>query len=1001
MAAPHRHGTFRLQLLSALVALAALATTAVRATAEEDFTVPPIVARKAGLEPGVWPLAGGSPTRAGYSISEPVVGPYEEAWRLELDGTIEGEPLVHHGFLVVTTVDDDYTFRTVWLVRTSDQRTWKVRRKHPTPLQPVMTRRGVAWREGDGKVVVYRYGRTGLARRGLVAAPDDTSAFDLVTDGARMLLIAGNGRYVAYDGLGKVGDGRTQDMGRGTTRAPMYGGLFGGVMPVLSLDDPGNLWLDIGRIPYDGLPAAWDEQTAGPAFLGQHVDRGDSSAAGQALLFDQDLFLRPGGAIALSDGSTANTVWVRRDQLGSYVDERGARRQTPLKPLWLGNLRGMPVGNGRLWVGRGDMFGTKDELFRAQVDAKGQVRGYTIASRNKNPELLGGSDRMTLAQEVLYLGQNVIDVERMRRLPSLPVEPTTRVVPAEGMLLVVSAPSTLIALRRAGARVVGTPAYTGPAAEAGEGVLVEMDGTVHEGPWTLADALADDAADGTYARSDVALALTADGKVAFAGPAASGVDALWTLADVELGVAYAALVKDAVRARDAVLAQRYLAEAGARGRREDVSESVLRDLDKLTSAAKAPKVKSALVEKAKAREQEALAARRARLAAARDTADGTTDWDWTAEVLPRWVGEFGADDAARDRVRAQLPDVVKPPEAFDPRAWLALADACTWITFTQVDPESKSGVHLRLARKAWREDLYGFTTGPLMVVSALTHPQRVTPGLAAGELLCRRLEELLGPSVDPQSAVVPIPLHIYEDKESYVAAATEGASGSWRELAKRSVGFYDPNQDISRLFLDSEPTRDRGGERYWSTFLHELTHHWCDRHLSKGGGSAITPGYWVVEGIAECMSDHEVDLRGRKLVPLDAQLPRLDILAGLAPKDALPWDALFDMPQVALGQLTRRKPVQASSWWKLDQGYQLDGVNLFYLQSGAVCQYLLFAHGDGGAALKSLVRAWYDGSYKPGMVKQVTGVAPDELGKRVLAFCRQCRDGKLPADATK
>ena len=112
--------------------------------------------------------------------------------------------------------------------------------------------------------------------------------------------------------------------------------------------------------------------------------------------------------------------------MGSFVDERGARRQTPLKPLWLGNLRGMPVGNGRLWVGRGDMFGTKDELFRAQVDAKGQVRGYTIASRNKNPELLGGSDRMTLTQEVLYLGQHVIDVERMRRLPSLPVEPTTR-----------------------------------------------------------------------------------------------------------------------------------------------------------------------------------------------------------------------------------------------------------------------------------------------------------------------------------------------------------------------------------------------------------------------------------------------------------------------------------------------------------------------------------------------------------------------------------------------
>ncbi|MGE0192948.1 MAG: hypothetical protein AB7T63_13005 [Planctomycetota bacterium] len=994
MAGPRRHGAHRRRPLTALVALALLTTTAAPTAAEDDVAVTPAVARKAGLEPGVWALAGGSPSRAGYSITEPVIGPYEEAWRLDVDGTIEGEPLVHHGFVVLTTVDGE--LRTLWLVRMSDQRTWKVRRKHPVPLDPVMTRRGVAWREGDGKAVVYRYGRSGLSRRGLVAAPDAATTFDLVTDGARLLLIAGNGRYLAYDGLVKVGDGRTQDMGRGTHRAPMYGGLYGGVMPVLSFDAADNIWLDIGRVPYDGLPAAWNEQTAGPAFLGQLVSSGDSQQAGRALLFDQDLFLRPGGPIALADGSSANTAWVRRDQMGGYTDADGSRRLTPLKTLWLGNLHGMPVGNGRLWVARGGMFGDPDELFRAQVDAKGEVRGYTLASRNKNPELLPGSDRMTMVQEVLHLGRSVIDIQRMRRLPSLPLDPAMRVVPAEGHLLVVSAPSTLVALRRAGTRSEGTPAYVGPAAEAGHGVLVEMDGTVHEGPWTLADAVAEDAADATFARSDVALALTADGKVAFAGPGLSGVEALWTLADVELGAAYAGLVKDAVRARDPALGQRYLAEAGARGAREDVSESTLRDLDKLTTAAKAPKPKTALVEKAIAREQEALAARRARLAAARETADGTTDWDWTSEVLPRWVEEFGPDDAARARVRAQLPDVVKPPEDFDPRAWLALADACTWITFTQVDPASKSGVHLRLARKAWREDLYGFTTGPLMVVSALTHPQRVTPGLAAGELLCRRLEEILGPSVDPQSAAVPIPLHIYEDKESYLAAATEGARGSWRELAERSVGFYSPNQDISRLFLDSEPKRDRGGERYWSTFLHELTHHWCDRHLSRGGGSAVTPGYWVVEGIAECMADHGVDLRGRTLVPLDAQLERFDILAGLAPKDALPWDEMLDMPQVGLAQLAQRKPVQASSWWKLDSGYHLDGVNLFYLQSGAVCQYLLLAHGDEGAALKTLVRAWYDGSYKPGMVKQVTGLAPDELGQRVLAFCRSCRDGQLP-----
>jgi hypothetical protein len=67
-----------------------------------------------------------------------------------------------------------------------------------------------------------------------------------------------------------------------------------------------------------------------------------------------------------------------------------------------------------------------------------------------------------------------------------------------------------------------------------------------------------------------------------------------------------------------------------------------------------------------------------------------------------------------------------------------------------------------------------------------------------------------------------------------------------------SAGYFNPGSGLSHFYLDVNPVTGKlDVEELHRVLSHELTHHWIERRLHRGGRSyGMQPGYWIVEGFA-------------------------------------------------------------------------------------------------------------------------------------------------------
>ena len=123
----------------------------------------------------------------------------------------------------------------------------------------------------------------------------------------------------------------------------------------------------------------------------------------------------------------------------------------------------------------------------------------------------------------------------------------------------------------------------------------------------------------------------------------------------------------------------------------------------------------------------------------------------------------------------------------------------------------------------------------------------------------------------------------------------------------------------------------------------------------------------------------------------------LDVVSTLAEEGKLlDWEKVYPLNQAEFAQLSHKfdKPVRLR--WAL-RGVGLSDTNLFYQQSAATCQFLY--HGEKGKYRKQLadyVAAYYTGKNSQLVVEKAFGLAPNELGEKVVAFASKVMKGWKP-----
>jgi hypothetical protein len=190
------------------------------------------------------------------------------------------------------------------------------------------------------------------------------------------------------------------------------------------------------------------------------------------------------------------------------------------------------------------------------------------------------------------------------------------------------------------------------------------------------------------------------------------------------------------------------------------------------------------------------------------------------------------------------------------------------------------------------------------------------------------------------------------------------------------------------------PPEDREFGQVVPTYAHELTHHWVDqrypRFTDRERTGAGGRGYWVVEGIAEYVSELELDITGEAAPVPNPRAYSVDIVAHAAAAGLHPWSALFELDQGRAQALSHERRIEVPVRWRLGMLRKVSLVNVFYAQASAATHYLLLAEeGRHREAFLVYLTEQYRGRLEPGAIQARFGMPPDEFGARIVAWCRE------------
>jgi hypothetical protein len=326
-------------------------------------------------------------------------------------------------------------------------------------------------------------------------------------------------------------------------------------------------------------------------------------------------------------------------------------------------------------------------------------------------------------------------------------------------------------------------------------------------------------------------------------------------------------------------------------------------------------------------------------------------------------------------------------------AALAPGEAGTWLDYLRVserlaldfttDAAAPLARETRLAaeRAAWRADVALFTSPQIALVTAGTEPGHVAEALRSGEHVVSFLEQIFGA---PRAGSQRLDVLLYPTREEYLAASA-GGNGGFEGSLEWTGGHFDLGASVSRLFVSDDAAQRA---RLAEVQAHELTHHWLAMRSSLGPvrASAETSGYWIVEGIALWVEERVFDSERGLSVERRTQADSLDTLAAMG-APLLPWPQLCALSYEDYRALETRPTAELPLAWRLGMRTARSPMHFFYAQAGGLAHFLWEAE-DGAyrSLLIEAVRAYYAGT--PLDIARATGLAPAELGARVLAFAR-------------
>lgn len=947
-----------------------------------------------------WSQDDGCPARTGASQARALRGVLERAWKAPAkEGSIEGEPLAWKDrVFVVERAGKRRVVRVLSAATGLEKSRWVV--ESPLPTLPCVGDSRLVLRTSPTVVEGLAVGDTMIARRWRAVAKEGIGPATMLRDEI----------YLVRDGV-------------------LERWAYGGAQPVWpkAPDAPDAVRVEkvagadgvVARYPRPSLRGGSVFVTTGHEVV--EVDRATGAVRGRAafegdvdpdasrlVVAASDVFVRRGTP---ASAGTPDTVRFGRSSPGTLESRSALSLASGLAavgPTWIGVVEA--EGKRCLCGGRG-----------GAADGEGS---YVFAGGGLHDEFVTAV-APTYVPGVVYVGLKAFAVPSLNLLRVSSPPTLSRSVPVRDRLLVVESATMLSAWREArpaDERLLVKP----PGLPAGATASVSLkackaaldDGRVLEGPFSfdpkanvLRSSKSGEPASMPARSVQAILSNEPPRQLLWALRAADAAAGVASIVKAETGKAYLALVPAAIAASDPDLAHRALAgalEAGAPDAEVAAADASIATLAAGPHAR--VEVKAVEVET----QLSALSRREADVLVT--VAEGMPKGPATevaAGLVRAAVERDPSHEAATRWVKARLPKELRLAEPLRLTEWLDFIavrnrlDVRLWgVNDTTKEPWGSDGYRppddSRLfsdfwaARAVWpgTVELVAFECGPLVVFSPLERPGAIVQCLALGRLVADTLDKTYSPIGPPRKDDERLILHLYSNRAQYLEQSRPTGEAERGDGLEHTAGHYSPSDNVTRMFFPDDEDQDLSVQRVYS---HELTHHWIERRRPTRQGAkpgddsdASTPCYWVVEGFADFVMGFAFDVDAQRASPENPRAEYSDCLSCIAPESLIPWDKLLTMPQSEFAKLSVADRIEQPRRWRLGPPGSTVPKVLFYDQASATCAYLYLAEGQKHRkALLEIVYAYYEGKATPDAVQKATGLSPEELGKRVIAWCKE------------
>jgi hypothetical protein len=944
-----------------------------------------------------WYTSGGCAARTGATLSRPVTGATEAAWRQTVSGEIESEPLVWDDVIVVAAKTSDKE-RILHVLRLRDGRPLAKRIfKTTESLEPSIWGTTIVVRAGPTRLEAFAVTKDALAA---------LWAHDLEAAISAPLFFEHEVYVRAASAVLRLRVGRSRPLwrtagafrGRPSLRgAHVYLGEYDGV----------------GSVKLSALKRSTGERAA-------------SQLAG---------FLENGGAPPEGCEPTAHVFATRvmldnRALLGSEPADLCATAsllsRTPGANESLALFGGamLPLTHGIAGWQKREVFTIKDRqdgpllLATDPKDLALPVRGESqymlLASTGSQAPFVQAGVAPTIAGGTVYVGAQAFDLDSREIVWAGDCVPRFRIVPARATLLAVDGPSKIVAWRAArladSRPSVALPAAAAPLGRIAVtgGFLVLDDGSLSKGDFELdaakSQVLRPDLGGKTKKTFDLAgvlIAADATRKILYAAPGEGAMRGMRAWAAVDTAGRYVALALEAVAAGAAADAERWVDEARQRGATEAQLAGIEAKLDTLAKKPSEPRAAAvaALREKAKTFERSVIES----LWMSTGTLDERCSPSFARDLIGN-VLELDADyPQAVAKVRSLLPREIGATDPFRARDWLQFVEATRFVTLRLVQPPARDAGsaisheerELGSLLGIWRKDLFGLASKQLFVVTPAAAPGRIARCLSMGELVCDTLDEIFANGGKRRDTRYPLMMHLFESQDEFIrewAKLKKIPPEAAAQYLEWQAGHYDIRENLMRIYL---PQDELEFEEVMNTYAHEVTHHWiaerCPLFSTADRDKGLqAPGYWIVEGFATLVQEFRFDMRARTCETLNRRARSLDVVASATPEQLLPWPLLYTLTHGAFAVLPKEMDTAVPLRWHVGAVLPVSAANLFYMQGAATCHYLF--HAEGGKhrpALLDYLARHYTGACVAGEIEKVFGMSEIELGKRVVAWAKE------------